>query len=138
MSKKIAINSNIPSYINDCIRESVWIDISNTDFTKEFTFIWDEHVQGFSQKRKTEKDKNVEWRQRLRENNQKTKVSQDDLQMMQKRARQNYKKAKQMKGTGMVQKAGIVKNQRVVGPGTKRPVVKRNAICGPNFNKPVE
>lgn len=62
------IDSQIPSYRDDLVKESDWINISDPYLGKKFQVIWEDHVDGFKKRKiKNPKDKDMEWRKRLEE-----------------------------------------------------------------------
>lgn len=77
--------TRIPSYRNELVKESDWIDLDDPLLIDKFQIIWDEHVEGFKKRRRTltNKDREMEWRVRLKEKTEKEASGSATAQVLQ-------------------------------------------------------
>mmetsp|Transcript_9388 Transcript_9388/g.10814 ORF Transcript_9388/g.10814 Transcript_9388/m.10814 type:complete len:145 (-) Transcript_9388:1040-1474(-) len=66
--KFIPVESRREKLKLDMVRPSILLQLGDENFMESFTALWEEHIDGFSGKKRerTEKEKNMEWRLRVK------------------------------------------------------------------------
>uniref|UniRef100_A0A7S3PKM6 Uncharacterized protein n=1 Tax=Aplanochytrium stocchinoi TaxID=215587 RepID=A0A7S3PKM6_9STRA len=109
--KYIPVESRRERLKSDMVRPSVIVMLDDEDFMETFTTLWQEHIEGFSGKKRerTENEMNMEWRLRLKEKRKQKNMGKGSTQKAKK-----FKMTKGEKGQRLeaIQKYKMLKKQK--------------------------